>query len=285
MGSLEPSRVRLAAQRFKYALTLPEKWLYAHGLRSSSRLTLPDFLGIGAMKAGSTWLYEMLRLHPQLLLAEPKEVHYFNRRFHRTLAYYARRFKAGRDRVKGEITPHYAALPPERIRFIGKVMPKLRIVYLIRHPVARAWSQAQREVLRARRRSFESASPAEFYAHFRSSDSRANSNYSENLRRWRAVFPREQIFVGFTDEIKNDPCELLGRIFDHLGASTEVDWNRFPVRQQVNHRGKHAMPEEYRQFLTEMYAPEIERLCEEFGDRIEHWRDASDAGKGGGPHG
>ena len=39
----------------------------------------PDFLGIGAPKAGTTWLYENLRKHPEVWLPPTKELHYFNR--------------------------------------------------------------------------------------------------------------------------------------------------------------------------------------------------------------
>lgn len=272
MSYREPSGARRAIQQLKAGLTFPEKWIYAKGLRSPKHLALPDFLGIGAQKAGTTWLYEMLRRHPELYLAEPKEVHYFDRRFHRTLAYYTRRFNAGRHLVKGEVTPDYATLPLERVRFIGQVMPRLKSIYLIRNPISRAWSQAQREVLRARRRSFHEVDPEEFYRHFRSPESRAHCAYSKNLARWRSVFPREQIFVGFTDEIRDSPRELLRRIFRHLGVSTEVDWDRFPVHEEVNHRGKVPMPPEFRDFLTQMYTPEIERLVQEFGDRISHWQ-------------
>jgi hypothetical protein len=40
---------------------------------------LPDFLGIGAQKAGTTWLYRNLRQHPEIWLPPIKELHYFNR--------------------------------------------------------------------------------------------------------------------------------------------------------------------------------------------------------------
>ena len=170
MSSTEVSAARRCARSIKKLLNAPEKWVYSSGLRSPRTLALPDFLGIGAQKAGSTWLHEMLRLHPDLFLPEPKEVHYFDRRFHRTLGYYARRFKPAGQRVKGEITPDYSNLSPETIRFIRQVMPDLRLVYLIRNPVERAWSQAQREVLRARKRQIHEVDPAEFYAHFNSSD-------------------------------------------------------------------------------------------------------------------
>ncbi|MDH5507196.1 MAG: sulfotransferase, partial [Anaerolineae bacterium] len=40
-----------------------------------------DFIIIGAVKSGTTWLADMLRQHPEIYLPEKKEVHYFNKRF------------------------------------------------------------------------------------------------------------------------------------------------------------------------------------------------------------
>mgnify|MGYP006301037543 CR=1 FL=1 len=42
-------------------------------------LTFPDFLGIGAQRAGTTWLSENLRQHPEIWMPPKKELHYFNR--------------------------------------------------------------------------------------------------------------------------------------------------------------------------------------------------------------
>jgi hypothetical protein len=246
--------------------------MYASGLRSPLRLPFPDFLGIGAQKAGTTWLYEMLRHHPDLYLASPKEVHYFDRRFHRTLSYYTRRFRMAQGLLTGEVTPDYATLPESRIRLIRRVMPEARLVYLLRHPVERAWSQAQREVVRRRKRRFEDVPAAEFYAHFQSPASRRNNDYTGNIERWLSAFPEEQLFIGFTDEIRYSPQWLLERIFRHLDVRTDLDWSRIPLRSEVNHRGKVPMPAEFRKFLTELYADEIDRIVARFGARAASWR-------------
>ena len=119
-----------------------EHWAYRQGLLSPRALSLPHFLGIGAVKAGTTWLYRNLRCHPELYLPHPKEVHYFDQRFDRGLRFYAGKFEDGRARVRGEITPAYSALPPDRIRFIRSVMPDLKLIFLMRNPVDRAWSHA-----------------------------------------------------------------------------------------------------------------------------------------------
>src|SRR3569833_1594252 len=74
---LTSSPFRALAQTIHAVTVAPEKWAYASGLLSPRRLNLPEFLGIGAQKAGTTWLHEMLCGHPELYLASPQEVHYF----------------------------------------------------------------------------------------------------------------------------------------------------------------------------------------------------------------
>lgn len=75
----------------------------------SDKLTLPDFLCIGSQRAGTTWLHECLREHPDLFLPEQKELHFFNSSFDKGLEYYSSMFKGGvyGEQKFGEISPNY----------------------------------------------------------------------------------------------------------------------------------------------------------------------------------
>ena len=75
--------VRRALQQVQAVLTTPEKWAYTRGYGVPEGL--PSFLGIGVQKGGTSWLYENLRCHPELFLPDQKELHFFDRRFHRTI--------------------------------------------------------------------------------------------------------------------------------------------------------------------------------------------------------
>src|SRR5947207_15540157 len=66
------------------------------------RLALPHFLCIGAQKAGTTWLYENLRVHPQIAVSPRKEEHYFDLRYHRGLKYYAAQFSGPPEAMRGD---------------------------------------------------------------------------------------------------------------------------------------------------------------------------------------
>ena len=109
---------------YKQMAGVTHRWLYSSQLRSASKLTLPDFLGINAQKSGTSWLAKNLRYHPEIFVSKEKELHYFDRNYHRSLRHYGKHFLAGRNQVKGEITPAYAILEPKVIRFIQTLMPE-----------------------------------------------------------------------------------------------------------------------------------------------------------------
>lgn len=264
--------LRRAVQVVHGACTAPEKWAYRRRLVRPDPQRLPDFLGIGAQKAGSSWLWENLRCHPDLFLPDQKELHFFDRRYHRSLRAYMAKFNGAAGRVKGEITPAYSTLAPDRIRLIHSLMPELRVLLLLRDPVERAWSHALMHLLDKQQiRSYEEVRPEEFYAHFSGADSRGKGAYLRILENWTSVFPADQVFVGFFEDIQSRPEALLKEVLAHLGVSTNVDAIEFPFRKIVN-RGRGAvMPPEYRRRLVHLYREELAQLRDRFGDRVATW--------------
>ena len=109
-----------------------------------------EFLVIGAQKGGTTTLWKMLRDHPGLWLPDAKEAPFFSHTevYERGWASYAERLRvpAGQGRMRGTVTPHYmqgwrdasTAIVAARI---ARLLPEVRLVALLREPVARARSQ------------------------------------------------------------------------------------------------------------------------------------------------
>lgn len=179
-----------------------------------------NFLGIGAQKAGTTWLYEQLNRHPQLAFPLGKEAHFWNRP-HDTAAVadYLDRF-AGLDAVAGEITPAYGMLPIKTIREIHHHAPRLRLIYLIRNPIDRAWSSALMALQRAEM-TLDEASDQWFSDHFHSAGSMKRGDYQTCLQNWCAVFPDKQLLILRFEQIAAEPESLLNCCFQHLGASLQ----------------------------------------------------------------
>jgi hypothetical protein len=192
----------------------------------------PDFLGIGAQKSGTTWLHRMLAAHPDIGLPEGKELHFWDKRWpSEDPDRYDAVFERIPNRLRGEITPAYAALPPDTIAFIHSRYPSLRVLYVLRDPVARAWSHARSSF--ARRFPHVSGERLQehrewFVAHFHSSKSLARGDYAACLHNWGVHYPRERLGVHIYEDALTDARAFLACSYAHLGADPGVA-QRIPV--------------------------------------------------------
>lgn len=240
---------------------------------SCSIARLPEFLGIGAQKAGTTWLHANLARHPQLFLPEVKELHWLDWNWHRGVSDYARWFETAGDRVAGEITPAYAIAPEDRVEAAAATMPGLRVVMLLRDPIERAWSQAMMNLVRFGGGTIESIGPSDLRRHLESAPVLDRSRYSASIERWGRHVPEDRFLIGFFDEIAAAPGALLSRVLAFLG----VDEARSPegsasIESAVNRGGGEAMPDEAREVLVAALADELDRLADRFGEPCVSWR-------------
>lgn len=180
--------------------------------------TLPDFLVLGAQRAGTTWLDRVLRAHPGVYLpTRRKEVHFFDQHFARGEHWYRSFFPpaeaASRYRRIGEITPRYLFDPAVPSR-IAALLPEARLVAILRDPVARLYSQYALHVRdRAERRPFD-----RFAAEHR--DAFARGLYGQQLERYRAHFPPGQLLVLIFEEVIDDGTS--GDALDALAAFLDL---------------------------------------------------------------
>lgn len=200
----------------------------------------PDFLVISPPKTGSTWLADNLRCHPDLFVSKVKELKYFSSYYKwLDLNWYLDHFTGGVGRIKGEASPSYASLPLERIKLIRQLLPDVKLIYLMRDPVSRAWSHA-RHNFRYREANFAGCTAdigaipdSQWEQNFHHDWPLVSGDYLGQLRRWLSVFPREQVYVGFFESIAGRPRKLLCDIFAFLGVRNDVDLTGFPVADRI----------------------------------------------------
>lgn len=177
-----------------------------------------DFLGIGAQKSGTTWLYENLKRHQQIFMPEIKEIHFFDEHFKNGLDWYKALFSAGKKRKKGEITPAYAILEAEKIKFIKGINKNLKIIYILRNPIERAWSAALMDLKRANLK-FEETPDIWFINHFKSEGSLKRGDYEACAQNWLKFFPKKNILILDYNEIIESPENLLNKCAAHLSIN------------------------------------------------------------------
>jgi Sulfotransferase domain len=211
--------------------------VWTFGTATARLRPLPDFLILGAQKAGTTALYAYLRRHPGITGPRWKEVSYFDRHYRRGRAWYRGNFpvRLSSERIVGEASPSYLFHPlaPERV---AALLPGARLIAILRDPVERAYSHYQHEVAFGRERlSFEDAleqedarlsgelermqaEPAYFSQAWWSHTYLARGLYAEQLERWWAAFPAEQLLVLANEELAAEPAATYARVLAFLGA-------------------------------------------------------------------
>lgn len=103
---------------------------------------LPDFIIIGAMKSATTTLQEQLVKQPGIFMCEPKEPNFFSddQQYEQGMSWYSGLFSgASAGDLLGEASTHYTKLPtyPHCVMRLRKSLPRLQLVYVMRHPVDR----------------------------------------------------------------------------------------------------------------------------------------------------
>ena len=201
---------------------------------------LPDFLVIGAARAGTTALYSYLSQHPQVFMPKTKEPNFFafegetlacegpgadfiNNSVTRIADYHALFAAAPPGTIRGEASPLYLYAPeaPARIR---KRLPQARMIAILRNPVEQAFSHflyATKEriepepdftaaLVLEEERLAAGWQPLFGYSRF--------PRYAEQLGRFFALFPREQFLIRSYEEFQADPATVLSDIFTFIGA-------------------------------------------------------------------
>ena len=115
----------------------------------------PDFIVIGAMKSATTTLHEQLARQPGLFMCRPKEPNFFSddENYSRGLGWYEAMFRpAGPEDLRGESSTHYTKLPtyPRTVDRMVRDLPRLKFIYVMRHPIDRLVSQYVHEVTTGR---------------------------------------------------------------------------------------------------------------------------------------
>lgn len=172
-------------------------------------LKVPDIIGVGPGRTGTTWLHESLK--GSICLPRIKEIHYFKSYYSKGLEWYAWHFRnCPADVPRGEICATYFNFAPA----IGRILrdlPNCKIICTVRDPVARAYSHyKQMRPLWGTTASFEEALkqyPSIIDA----------SMYALHLRRWLDVFGPERVLTLFYDDLKGDPQGYLDSACAFIG--------------------------------------------------------------------
>lgn len=261
--------VRLFARSLRRTI----RWRYRRA--TSSLRALPDFVVIGAQRSGTTSLFDYFLNHPQVRPALKKELHFYDLHHERGVGWYRasfpRRRQLSNGRITGEATPNYLVHPlaPERLH---AVTPNAKLIALLRNPTDRAHSAwglrtmegaetlsfeeaLERELARSDVDVAEMEDPKEVGQHLRFLYL-SKSLYAEQLERWYALFPREQLLIIKSEDLFEHPDAPLREIATFLGIAP---WQPGTFRT-VNKAEPAPIDPDLRRRLVEYFAPHNEKL-------------------------
>lgn len=176
--------------------------------------------------------------------------------FPRSFKWYDRLFENAVGKVSGDITPDYCILDKESVEMIKSRYPNLKIIYLIRNPVDRAWSALKMRYVHRKRMKIEDIDEwllEEYYEKFDKFN-----DIRRTITNWSHCFPREQFYFGFYDDLIRNPNAFLERILDFLGLSHLYDDQAAGRRVFKGIQG--AMPEEMKVLLCRKSIDQIRFL-------------------------
>jgi hypothetical protein len=181
----------------------------------------PNFIIIGAQKSGTTWLVDMLKLHPQIFI-DREEVHYYDNNYHKGNEWYLSHFEnANDDQIIGEKTPDYFGLSFRVSKLIHNDLPDVKLVLVLRNPLERAISAYNHYVrmgkispLKSINKYFKNALEGKDYL-----DILKYSDYKENLEDFKKYFNESQLFITTYENMMSNKAITLKQLESFLNVN------------------------------------------------------------------
>jgi len=253
LGSLGPAIDRHAVpwERYQQLIGWPDAG-------TSGRF--PDFLVIAPPKTGTTWLHHNLVRQPGIYIPPNKEVRFFDLHWRsQNIAWYFAQFSAAAGKIVGDISPSYAFLPTFAIRLVRDLNPRLKLIMLMREPVARTWSQIKHGLVHGElpftnaKTSIEDISRAELIEAFVHDYIAVGNDYKDILSRWLRYFDRSQCHVEYIENAEADPESYLKDVFRFLEVGQDISPRTLSVRDRIHVGVRRALPPWAPDLLNETY--------------------------------
>jgi len=261
----------------------------------------PDFLCVGAQKAGTSWLYRQLDPHPDFWMPPVKELHYLDN-LNRTKRFRPPRSRDGCDvcflesmknlsaqsyidlenygelfrhkgaLLSGDISPAYSTLSDEVIERVVNYFPDLKVIFLARDPVERAWSQLSMGVRLGMINRFDPTDAEEVIRNLLNPGVLARSHPSKVVARWKRYVRPEFFRVYFFDDLQQNPAELRRSILLFLGADPKKPSGQLKAEHNSDAgRGKLPLTAKVRSRMAKFFEQELKACAAQLGGPAKKW--------------
>lgn len=204
---------------------------------------------IGAMKSGTSSLFNNLAEHPQICPSKVKEPGFFaiDAEWHRGLSWYGRlwRFDPARHAYALEASTEYSVAPrfPETVERMASLGGSdFKLIYVMRHPLRRIESHARQAAFTGWTTTSKKPSAEDGFALHRDHPSYGRavniSRYADQLDRYLTRFSRDQLCLLTFEELRDTPEKVLDRVCSFL----EIEPFDFTTTQRVHNPSRDYAP-------------------------------------------
>jgi len=235
----------------------------------------PTFLCIGVQKSGTTSLKHYLNQHPDIFI-QNRELHFFDDHelTEAEIVKYENTFMTHKS-IVGEKSPSYSYLQ-FAIDRIYQYNPNIKLILILREPIARAFSQYNMYNNIQHKTEKEIMLDFEREQDIQLSQVKRNGKYyilrgkyDEIISYILLKFPRENLYIGISEEIRANKKKEYNKIIEFLGGDALKEINE-RVDTAIG-KYKKSIPKILEKKLYDIYKPHNERLYEILGRRIPSW--------------
>ena len=159
----------------------------------------------------------------------------------------------------GEVTPSYSMLEVEDIQKVYKINPDMKIIFMMRNPIERAWSGFLHS-LKVGNRNYEEMSESNVISELRSESNVKRGDYLKTIDNWTSVFPEKQFQIFYFEDVVQRPKQMLQDMFAFIGVSDDLAWHTIELHKKIHESQKMPLPEKYREFLQSLHNKKIQLL-------------------------
>jgi hypothetical protein len=244
---------------------------------------LPDFIIAGAARSGTTWLSHLLNKHPDIGMAKPfkPEPKFFlvDSLYNQGISYYSETWFSNRSNLKlGEKSTNYMEDPRVAAR-IYKHIPTVQLIFILRNPIERAWSNYHWSVMNGiEKESFDYAIKHENereipdqLRYAKPFSYIARGYYADLLIPFFKLFNREKILILKFEEIIKNPYELASKIHRFIGVDERPDDANELGVINTSEKNEESIPHKCRKYLQEIFKNPNIQLSQLVGSDFTKW--------------
>ena len=250
---------------------------------------MPNFVGVGAGRTGTTTLYTALRRHPQIYMSPVKEINYFGVRESSIRPNgldrrdYALYFAGGEEYdLVGEISPIYLTHGSAARSMREQLGGETKIIVQLREPVSRLVSQFFHHLDQHKVDDLDEYVRTAIATHnpavrrqtqwFKPAKALDQSLYAEAVEAYFELFGPDHVLVLLYEDLKENPTAYLNKVCQFLGVDTLHRPLRAQNRANYARGPRRRLSPQVEAELRAYFAPDLERLEQALQTSLDIWR-------------